>query len=1482
MITGRGLVRPAGAGAVAGLLVGLALALAPATHAQRPAPALLWGPAASSATVIVAFVDGAACETANVGPDDGGFRWFVQIDQGECGARAGSVVSFTVDGREASETAVWESGPTTRLELTVPDEARDPAVEPPPTAATSPEGEPPETGTVTTSLHPGWNLVGWVGPPTPASELFAAIPELTAVYAWDREARRYRGAARSAGGSGLGQIARGQGLWLRVGGGQTVEWARPLSREGRLVSLRPGLNLVVWTGRDQIPAQEALARLGDALGGASLWNPGRQEYERYDPHAADGAVAPPPLRHGDALWLDVTARARWWQPGTATPRLVTLGEVPPTEESAARAELEAMEAFFAEHFDTGAVDYTVYIAADWPSAEERYREIFYWRDSPSSCLDYTIPAVLFVILPCEESLSSLAWLHFWNLQEQIAPRANPFTPGADGVHPQGADWLHLGTREFAHYAYIRSIQPERGHQLYGRLTSSASRAGESLREIESQARTHYLLSLLSAWEARGFLAAEWLAERAGAPALLDYYRVAESSRDWRHAFERAFGLDLERFYGVVDPYINEIAPPIPHLADDRDEPVLVLSGDIAPEAAAAVRADFEAAQRFFSERLGAGGADYTVYVAADDESAAPAFRKAFSRDPDPGFCFTASQGSALMMTLDCGRTLAHHLGRYHYINAQSSIPREAGFLDDTPIWLRDGFEQYARYAFLAEAGPETPDQIRSRLAGIARGVVPPLPAFERTYAEVPVEHTLTLFYFAAEWLVERAGENAIFDYQRRRSPSESWQATFESIFDITVEDFYEAFEAYRVDLATPPPPAPPSHLAGEVPPARVSAADGWNRATATGTITTVLHPGWNAVGWVGPDASTSDLFQAVPALQGVALWEPSAQRYRLAWRGSGDRPLAVRPGTGVWMYVGGDAPAPWTRPALADGLVVRLQTGRNLVGVVADGAVSLPDGRDVRAWRWDPSRQRYQPYWTGHASLREGDALWIEVPEPLNWWQPGTADPPFLFVGDVPIEDRRAILGEYDDVRRFFAEHFAAATRGRTRYIAADVEAARPMYLRQTGREPPDSLCRWSHQGIEITVLGCLGPPRDTFGDDYLRELWSEIPGIGRQRRGVSALDGPGPGWLLEGAREYALTSYREARGGPVSTHRSNMEDGARRTSLPLSYFEGIERRDAATSFSEAGLGFLAVEWLAERAGDPAVFRYLALVRTAEDWRETLQAVFGISVDDFYAAFAAVRAEAFPLVPELTVGVTGPAVVFLGDVEVDTRSAMRAESVGTYTMLAERFGADPFEFTFFVATDKEWFRHLNLPLVSDRWLRTGEGSCSYRNSPESVLLLTVRCYEAFPEIAHRNLLDAALAELAPSGSLPAQAGHDRRGPMWLLMGTESYTRDAYLQATGDRAPGESRYGPAFAAASAPQPLSSMESVAAVNAARDQVVALGFLAVDWLVEWAGEPALLEYHRSLPSSTSWHAAFESAFGLTIEDFYERFEAYRATLR
>ena len=40
-----------------------------------------------------------------------------------------------------------------------------------------------------------------------------------------------------------------------------------------------------------------------------------------------------------------------------------------------------------------------------------------------------------------------------------------------------------------------------------------------------------------------------------------------------------------------------------------------------------------------------------------------------------------------------------------------------------------------------------------------------------------------------------------------------------------------------------------------------------------GTITTVLQPGWNMVGWIGPETATSELFEEIPTLQRVSAWD---------------------------------------------------------------------------------------------------------------------------------------------------------------------------------------------------------------------------------------------------------------------------------------------------------------------------------------------------------------------------------------------------------------------------------------------------------------------------------------------------------------------------------------------------------------------------------------------------------------------------------
>ncbi len=369
-----------------------------------------------------------------------------------------------------------------------------------------------------------------------------------------------------------------------------------------------------------------------------------------------------------------------------------------------------------------------------------------------------------------------------------------------------------------------------------RIYYAASRTGEPLRAFENVMISSFSGSRV--FVARGFFATEWLAERAGAPALLEYYRLVASSPNWQRSFEEAFGLGVDAFYEAVEPYIDEIAPPLPHLAEDGDGPVLVLLGAISPAEADAVRADFREAQEFFGERLRAGPARYTVYVAADDESASGTHQRVFGK-LSQGFCFRSSLASALMITLDCGESLAERLGTYHFRIVESQFLATVG----SPRWLTGAFEEYARHVYRAAAGPESLSTLRRELAHRARFTTEPLRREETASSdeEPPRWATDALRYFAGEWLVHRSGETAIFEYYRRRSlPDEPWEATFEAIFGIAVDDFLEEFEAYRAVFAPPPPSsAPPPTPRPTSPPAATTAPTLlYDTLDATGAVAT--------------------------------------------------------------------------------------------------------------------------------------------------------------------------------------------------------------------------------------------------------------------------------------------------------------------------------------------------------------------------------------------------------------------------------------------------------------------------------------------------------------------------------------------------------------------------------------------------------------------------------------------------------------------
>ena len=102
------------------------------------------------------------------------------------------------------------------------------------------------------------------------------------------------------------------------------------------------------------------------------------------------------------------------------------------------------------------------------------------------------------------------------------------------------------------------------------------------------------------------------------------------------------------------------------------------------------------------------------------------------------------------------------------------------------------------------------------------------------------------------------------------------------------------------------------------------------QAPPGGTITTQLQPGWNMIGWLGPDTTAAELFDAIPALNFLVAWDGGAQRYRWVWRPTiGSRGLQeISRGRGLALHIQGEAAVEWTRPAAEGVVLLPLPRGR--------------------------------------------------------------------------------------------------------------------------------------------------------------------------------------------------------------------------------------------------------------------------------------------------------------------------------------------------------------------------------------------------------------------------------------------------------------------------------------------------------------------------------------------------------------------------
>ena len=642
--------------------------------------------------------------------------------------------------------------------------------------------------TITTALYPGWNMVGWVGPSTPTSELFDAIPALRQVSAWDAEAQAYQHAPRRRY-SDLPTLTPGMGLWLRLGGDSTVEWTRLVSGEGVVLSLRTGRNLVGWTGEDGASVSDVVARFGDAFTEALAWDAATQRFMRHRPGASTthGLAS---LDRGDALRVGLTEDTQWWERGTAQPTFVFADDITAEQRKEVRALFESARDVIAMRFGVHTTDYTVDVSNEHTGCA-----------AGGGVIDLPFPG-------CR---SAVPHEYFHILQQELA----------GGAGRGGPDWMSEGSADYAQHVYEQHAYPQQlefRHRNPFFAVEQLTRTPGQVHELDPRER--FLPYAL------GFIAAEWLVDRAGEEAIVDFYRIMKSHDQWEDAFRLAFGIEVDDFYEAVEVYRHERAPLYPHLLDDRTEVIVVPLSQAATPVATEIREEITNLTSFYNERFGADPLDYTVYV-VDEETYPSTFVSALA---DTIYCTIGFPSYAVFVIFDCevpesyryyspdGDHYTKYIDAHHIYDILRDLAPPLSTLHlrrEMPVfclwgifWLCDGVPQYAGAAYDDYVGVEDLDQISHRQALAARDVTKPLSSFEGGHTArdgwaTNAKAESALFFLAASWLADHAGEKALLEYFRLLPSAQTIYEAFEHAFGLTLEEFYEQFEAYRATLEMP-------------------------------------------------------------------------------------------------------------------------------------------------------------------------------------------------------------------------------------------------------------------------------------------------------------------------------------------------------------------------------------------------------------------------------------------------------------------------------------------------------------------------------------------------------------------------------------------------------------------------------------------------------------------------------------------------------
>ena len=447
-------------------------------------------------------------------------------------------------------------------------------------------GEEAAPETITATLEPGDNLIGWVSEPIGIDELFAAIPEATLIYTWSAEERRYRYASREEGGT-LETLEPGMTAVIRIIGDKPVEWQRPLTPAKGIVTLYRGVNWVTWVGRDDWPLDQVARGIGTSLVSIRVGD------VTYPAPLGDSLGELPVLRRGDPLEVTVSRDLRWLQPTGMMPKIFWAGEPSQSLQEEVHGDIRAILDFLAEEFAIesdfsettillfGSIDAAVEHAES--GAEPRF---LYSPEHLRSTLETGWEAEAqpwgFFMWACGwksqpppacpgSKAATLAHEWFHVLQDQLSTRHPHLSP----------TWMSEGTATWLNWRFSTAF-------------SSASYEDRRQWRIDRVAQTSEPLKAgengFYSWVYDlGAVVADRLVEKHGIDSLLEFDRwlypqlVGQDRRwvrepTWHEAFEGVFGVTVEAFYDEFATWRETLPEPKQTREVDPDD--VQLSGTI--------------------------------------------------------------------------------------------------------------------------------------------------------------------------------------------------------------------------------------------------------------------------------------------------------------------------------------------------------------------------------------------------------------------------------------------------------------------------------------------------------------------------------------------------------------------------------------------------------------------------------------------------------------------------------------------------------------------------------------------------------------------------------------------------------------------------------------------------------------------------------------------------------------------------------------